>query len=179
MVVVLLVHSTRDQIHFHADEQVTSGRPLSTLSNTQLLLPLHRQLNYIKQRLKMCLAQQANTGLNTVIIYLIQFFIRIPIPHVKLSRIGYVTILWVCQTIEGKSNYYGYVKQLKVCQNMKGMPHFYGFVTFQADFGLLCICQNIIYSLISVPSNATKSILKFDLNLLPFCTREAPIELQW
>ena len=84
--------------------------------------------------------------------------------------------------MKGKSNYYGYVKQLKVCQNMKGMPHFYGFVTFQADFGLLCICQNIIYSLISVPSNATKSILKFDLNLLPFCTRrlfQVPIELQW
>ena len=30
---VVVVHSTRDQIHFHADEQVTSGRPLSTLSN--------------------------------------------------------------------------------------------------------------------------------------------------
>ena len=79
----------------------------------------------------------------------------------------------------GMSNSHGHVKLWKVCQNIKGMSHFYGFVTFQAGLGLLCICQNIIYSLISVPSNATKSILKFDLNLLPFCTREAPIELQW
>ena len=79
----------------------------------------------------------------------------------------------------GMSNSHGHVKLWKVCQNIKGMSHFYGFVTFQAGLGLLCICQNIIYSLISVPSNATKSILKFDLNLLPFCTREAILSADW